>query len=94
VKTELKRKPSSREIEEMCEAAQQAAVGFLVSKIPAKRMRDIEIVVEAIGDKPLTLNVEVSVIQSDQRGELGDILDEATRLALDAAESKARDLGL
>ena len=94
MKTELKRKPSSREIEEMCEAAQQAAVSFLVSKIPAKRMRDIEIVVEAIDDKPLTLNVEVSMMQSDQRGELSHILDEATRLALDAAESKARDLGL
>jgi len=94
VKTELKRKPSSREIEEMCEAAQQAAVSFLVSKIPAKRMRDIEIVVEAIDDKPLTLNVEVSMMQSDQRGELSHILDEATRLARDAAESYARDLGL
>jgi len=94
VKTELKRKPSPREIEQMCEAAQQAAVSFLISKIPTKHMRDVEIVVEAIGDKPLTLNIEVSVIQGNQRRGISEIVDEATRLALDAAESKARDLGL
>jgi len=94
VKTELKRKPSPTEIEQMCEAAQQAAVSFLVSKIRTKHMRDIEIVVEAIGDKPLTLNIEVSVLQGDQRSEISEVVDEATRLALDAAESKARDLGL
>ena len=92
--TELKRRPSPREIEQMCEAAQQAVVSFLLSKIPTKRMRDVEVVVEAIGDKPLTLNIEVSVIQGNQRRETSEIVDEATRLALDAAESKARDLGL
>jgi len=94
VSTELKRRPSPREIEQMCEAAQQAVVSFLLSKIPTKRMRDVEVVVEAIGDKPLTLNIEVSVIQGNQRRETSEIVDEATRLALDAAESKARDLGL
>jgi len=94
VKTELKRKPSPREIEQMCEAAQQAAVSFLTSKIRTKHLRDVEIVVEAIGDKPLTLNIEVSVIQGNQRRGISEIVDEATRLALDAAESKARDLGL
>jgi len=94
VNAKLKRKPSPREIEQMCEAAQQAAVSFLISKIPAKRMRDVEIVVEAVGDKPLTLNIEVSVIQDNQSREISEIVDEATRLALDAAESKAKDLGL
>jgi len=78
----------------MCEAAQQAAVSFLTSKIRTKHLRDVEIVVEAIGDKPLTLNIEVSVIQGNQRRGISEIVDEATRLALDAAESKARDLGL
>jgi len=94
VNTALKRKPSPREIERMCEAAQQAVMSFLASKIPLRHMRDFEIVVEAIGDKPLTLNIEVSVIQGNQRGEIREILDEATRVALNAAESKARDLGL
>ena len=92
--TELKRIPSPREIEQMCEAAQQAVVSFLLSKIPAKRMRDVEVVVEAIGDKPLTLNIEVSVTEGSQRKETSEIVDEATRVALNAAESKARDLGL
>jgi len=78
----------------MCDAAQQAVMSFLASKIPLRRMRDFEIVVEPIGDKPLTLNIEFSVMQGNQRGEISKILDEATRVALNAAESKARDLGL
>lgn len=91
--TELKRKQSAREIEQIYEAAQQRGKSSLAS-ISTKHVRDVEIVVGAIGDKPLSLNIEISVIQGDRRGETSEILDEATRLPLDAADSKARDLGL
>jgi hypothetical protein len=43
-------------------------MSILASKIPTRHARDVEIVVEAIGDKPPTLNIEISVIQGIDAG--------------------------
>ncbi len=91
---ELTRIPTDEEIEQMCLAAQEAARSHLLSKISLKRISDIDVTVEAIGDKPLTLSVDVAVELESGEENMDPLVDEATNMAFDAAERKARDLNL
>ena len=91
---ELTRKPTDEEIEQVCLAAQEAARNHLLSKVPLKRVSDIDVTVEAIGDKPLTLFVDVAVELESGSEDMEPLVDEATDIAFEAAERKARDLNL
>ena len=92
---ELTRIPTDEEIEQMCLAAQEAARSHLLSKVPLKQLSDIDVTVEAVGDKPLTLFVDVAVeLESGDEEDMDPLVDEATDLAFDAAERKARELDL
>ena len=91
---ELTREPTDDEIERMCVAAQEAARGHLLSKISLKRISDIDVTIEAVGDKPLTLSVDVAVELEAGEEDLDPLVDEATNKAFDAAERKARELDL
>jgi DNA-binding protein YbaB len=57
-------------------------------------MSDLDVMVEAVGDKPLSLSVDVAIelLSGDQ--DLQDLVGEATRAAFSAAEAKARELDL
>ncbi|HUK28617.1 MAG TPA: DUF3194 domain-containing protein [Candidatus Acidoferrales bacterium] len=91
---ELRRKPTEEEIEEICVAAQEAARGHLLSKVSLKRVSDLDVTVEAEGDKPLVLYVDVAVELESGDEDLGPLLDEATEIAFSAAEAKTRELNL
>jgi hypothetical protein len=91
---ELKRKPTTEEVEEICSAAEEAARKHLLSKVSLKRVSDLDVTVEAIGDKPLVVNVDVSIELSMGNENLQSLVDEATQLAFSAAEAKARELNL
>ena len=91
---ELTRAPTEEEIEQMCLAAQDAARGHLLSKVSIKRIDDIDVTVEAVGDKPLTLSVDVAVELDSGSEDMDSMVDEATDLAFQAAEKKARELNL
>ena len=91
---ELKRKPTADEIEEICVAAEEAARRVLFSKIHVKRVSDLDVTVEAIGDKPLTLAIEVGVDLLIGDEDLQPLVDEATDAAFLAAEAKVGELGL
>jgi len=91
---ELTRVPTDAEIEQMCLAAQEAARDHLLSKVSLKRISDIDVTVEAIGDKPLTLSVDVAVELESGNEDLDPFVDEATDVAFEAAERKARELNL
>ena len=91
---ELTRKPTDEEIEQVCLAAQEAARNHLLSKVPLKRVSDIDVTVEAIGDKPLTLFVDVAVELESGSEDMEPLVEEATDIAFEAAERKARDLNL
>jgi len=94
VPVELTRKPTDEEIEQVCLAAQEAARNHLLSKVPLKRVSDIDVTVEAIGDKPLTLFVDVAVELESGSEDMEPLVDQATDIAFEAAERKARDLNL
>jgi len=91
---ELTRAPTEEEIEQMCLAAQDAARSHLLSKVSIKRIDDIDVTIEAVGDKPLTLSVDVAVELDSGNEDMDSLVDEATDLAFQAAEKKARELNL
>jgi hypothetical protein len=90
----LTRTPTEEEIEQMCLAAQEAARIHLMSKVSLKRINDIDVTIEAIGDKPLTLLVDVGIELESGNEDMGPLVDEATDIAFLAAEKKARELNL
>jgi hypothetical protein len=91
---ELKRAPTEDEIEQMCLAAQEAARNHLMSKVSLKRIDDLDVTVEAIGDKPLMLYIDVAIELTSGDEDLGPLVDGATDSAFSAAEAKARELNL
>ena len=91
---ELRRKPTEDEIEEICVAAQEAARGHLLSKVSLKRVSDLDVTVEAEGDKPLILYVDVAVELEEGDEDMSPLVDEATEIAFSAAEAKTRELNL
>jgi len=94
VSIELSRVPTEEEIEAVCGAAEEAARRFIQSKLPLKRLDDMEITVEAIGDKPLALSVEIAVDTGTDDPSLAGVVENATDAALAAADAKVQELGL
>jgi len=94
VNIELRRTPTDEEIELVCAAAEETARKFILSKIPLKKVEDLNLSVEALGDKPLSLTVEVSVETDIEDPELRTIIDSAADAAFAAAEAKVRELNL
>jgi hypothetical protein len=91
---EFKREPTSEEVEQICTAVEEAARRHLLSKVPLKRISDLDVTVDAVGDKPLVVNIEVAIELRDGAQELQALVDEATDLAFSAGEAKARELDL
>jgi len=91
---ELRRKPTTEEIEQICLAAEEAARKHLLSKVSLKRVSDLDVMVEAVGDKPLVVYVDVAIELSSGNQDLDPLVDEATDRAFSAAEAKARELNL
>lgn len=91
---ELKRKPTSEEIEQICVAAEAAARKHVLSKISLKWVSDLDVMVEAVGDKPLMINIELGIELTTGGHDLESLVKEATEAAFSAAEAKARELDL
>ena len=66
----------------------------MMSKIPLKRLSDLDVMIEAIGDKPLMLSVDVAIELASGNDDVDPLVDHATDLAFSAAEAKARELKL
>jgi len=90
----LKRAPTAAEIEKICKAAEEAARQALLSKVPPKRLEDLNIIVEASGFKPLNLRVDVSasLVAGDEN--MKNLVQEAAKAAFKSAEGKVMELGL
>lgn len=91
---ELIRKPTTEEIEEICIAAEEAARKELLRTVPLKNVSDLDVTIEALGDKPLTLNVDVAIELLLGQENLQGTVDKATDAAFLAAETKAQELKL
>lgn len=91
---ELLRAPTDEEIESICSAAEEAARKLILSKISLKKLEDLDLSIEAVGDKPLSVTVEVAVETDLDDPELNMIIEKATDAAFAAAEAKVRELDL
>jgi hypothetical protein len=91
---ELIRKPTLDEVELIIAAAEEAARKRVLSKIPLKRLSDLDVTVEAEGDKPLTVEIEVAIEFESGEEVPQSLVDEATSVAFLAAEAKVRELNL
>jgi hypothetical protein len=94
VDIQLRRAPTDEEIELICTAAEEAAREFILSKISLKKLGDLDLSVEGVGDKPLSVTVEITVESELEDPELGMVIDNATEAAFAAAEAKVRELNL
>ncbi|MFQ6095915.1 MAG: DUF3194 domain-containing protein [Candidatus Bathyarchaeia archaeon] len=52
---------TSEQLEELCEIAEETVRDYIKSKVPWRRISDLNIAVEAGGRESLTLNVDVEV---------------------------------
>jgi hypothetical protein len=91
---EFKRKPTEEEVEQICDAAQEAARKHLLSKISVKRISDLDVTIEAVGDKPLLVSIDVAIELENGDQNLEPLVDEATDMAFSAADAKAKELDL
>ena len=91
---EFTRKPTTEEVEQICEAAQEAARKHLMSRISVKQISDLDVTIEAVGDKPLIVSIDVAIELESGDLDLEPLVDEATNMAFSAADAKARELNL
>jgi hypothetical protein len=82
------------QVEELCERAEQAAREYVLSKIPNSRISTLNVTVDAEGTKPLTVNVDVSVVLSPlmKDFDVEALTKEATKRAFAHIEEYLREL--
>lgn len=85
---------TDEQMEELCSAAEEAARKYVLSRLPPKKIKMLNASVEAEGNKPLTLTVDVDVtltkITKDYN--VQSIVDGAVKEAFKAAEEYLREI--
>lgn len=82
-------------MQRLCEIAENAAREYVTSKVSPKKITELNIAVEAEGNKPLTLNVEIDLTLSPLMKELDiqKLAEQAIREAFASAEKYLREIG-
>jgi hypothetical protein len=82
------------QVEELCEGAEQAARDYVLSKVSSSRVAVLDVTVDAEGTKPVTVNVDVTVVLSPlmKNFDVESLTNEATKRALAHIEEYLREL--
>lgn len=82
------------QVEALCERAEKAAREYVLSKIPTSRIATLDVTVDAEGTKPITANVDVTVILSPlmKDFDVEALTKEATKRAFAHIEEYLREL--
>ncbi len=85
---------SPEQMEELCEVAEAAARGYILSKLSLNRIFDLTITVETKGERPVIVNVDVEITLSPllRNFDAGKLANEATRKAFTSIEKHLREL--
>ncbi len=85
---------ASEQIEALCLTAENAARKYILSKVPSKMVEKLNISVEAEGEKPVTLTVDIDVALSPQIENIDakKLADEAVKEAFKSIENHLRKL--
>ena len=74
---------STKQMEILCQATENSAKNYILSRIPQKKVEELNIIVEAYGERPLTVKVEVDIILSPKIKDMNP--EPLTRLAVTEA---------
>ncbi len=82
------------QVEELCERAEQAARDYVLSKVSTGRIATLDVSVDAEGTKPVTVNVDVTVVLSPlmKDFDVEELTKEATKRAFAIIEEYLREL--
>ena len=85
---------TTKQIELLCQTAESAAKKYVLSKISLKLVDKLNIYVEAIGEKPITVKVEIDLILSPSKKSINPevIAKAAIKEALKTSENYLRKL--
>jgi len=85
---------TSKQIEELCAIAEEAAREYVLSKVPSKRIETLNISAETEGTKPVTLTVEVDIALSPLMKDFDaqKLADETVKEAFTSAKKYLRRL--
>jgi len=87
-------KLTSEQLEELCEIAEEAAREYVLSKVPSRRVSALNVIVDAEGTKPITINVDVEIVLSPlmKDFDVEKLATEATERAFASIEKYLRKL--
>ena len=82
------------QIAELCESAEQTARGYVLSKVSISRIATLDVVIDAEGTKPVTINVDVTVVLSPLMKDYNvkSLTNEATKRAFVHIEEYLKEL--
>jgi hypothetical protein len=85
---------TTKQTELLCKTAENAAKKYILSKVSLKLIEKLNIIVEAVGEKPITIIVEVDLELSTTKKSLNTekITKVAVQAALNSSESYLRKL--
>jgi DNA-binding protein YbaB len=84
---------TTEQIEALCSNAENAARKYILTKVPRKIVKKLDISVEAEGAKPLNLTVDVDLeLKQQEKDILKELVDEAVKEALKASDEYLRNL--
>ena len=85
---------TTEQIEKLCSTAKNAARKQVLSKVNAKNVERLNVLVEAEGSKPLNLTIEVDLALAPHltNTDIKALADEAAKTALQASENYLRTL--
>jgi hypothetical protein len=81
------------QMQTLSETAEKAARDYVLSKVPKGKISALDITVEVVGSKPVTVEVDVDLMLSPLMKKYEEKLaDEAAEKAFEAAEQYLREL--
>ena len=86
---------TDEQIVELVQIGEEAARKHVLSRLPAKKVYDLDVSVDVEGDDPLTVTVDVGLrLSSSVRIDPEVLAREAAEKAMKAIENKLRELAL
>ncbi len=85
---------TTEQLEDLCDTAEKAAREYILSKVPPRRISELNITVDTEGSKPITVNVDVEVNLSllMKNCDVKKLASEATKKAFVSIEMYLRKL--
>jgi len=87
-------KLATEQVEKLCETGEKAAREYILSKVPLRKISDLDVTLDIRGLKPITVNVDLKIVLSPlmKSYDIQKLADEAKEKAFLAIEEYLRKL--